>query len=59
MIENRASDITGRCLAKTITLFKKFQLLVFPSMIQKKTKITLKLKKHHIVLRTTVLLNIM
>lgn len=57
--ESRASDLTGRCLAKTITLFEKFQLLVFPNMIQKRTEITLKLKMHHNVLRTMGLLNIM
>lgn len=45
-------------MAKTITLFEKFQLLVFPNMIQKRTEITLKLKMHHNVLRTTGLLNI-
>jgi len=33
IIENRASDLTERCLAETITLFGKFQLLVFLSMI--------------------------
>lgn len=57
--ENRASDLLGRCLAKTVTSFEKFQLLGFPSMIQRRTKVTLKLKIHQNVLRTTGLLNIM
>lgn len=56
IIESRASGLTGICLAKTITFFKKFQLSIFPSMAEKRVKITLNLKMHLNVLRTTGLL---
>lgn len=56
--KNGDRDLTARCLVNTITLFGKFQLLVFPRVIWKRTKLTLKLRLYHNAFRTTGVLNI-
>lgn len=36
IIKSKGSGLTGRSLAKTVTFFKKFQLLIFPSLTENK-----------------------